>query len=180
MFYDQNPHQSGPWTICWIQNNWTEIQDEVLEIKKLVKNTCEWGDWSCVLILSIWDISLGAQRSRQNHQTGSKIYLKCRDKEVVSSLHSPCVILVSCIQYIILYNFEWFVSHTSQPVFTDTGNNFSLILAVFRDLSEKSKKVTWWRIIRNCTVNCLEKKGMLRVGGNHTSHIVDNHGSPFC
>jgi len=32
------------------------------------------------------------------------------------------------------------------------GNFFLSILAVFEDLSEKLKKVTWWRIIRNCTV----------------------------
>jgi hypothetical protein len=39
-----------------------------------------------------------------------------------------------------LYNFEWFISHTSQPIFADTGNNFISILAVFGDLSEKSQK----------------------------------------
>jgi len=37
----------------------------------------------------------------------------------------------------LLYNFKWFISHTSQPIFADTSNNFILILAVFGDLLEK-------------------------------------------
>ena len=42
-----------------------------------------------------------------------------------------------CIRAPILYNFKWFISHTSQPIFADNSNNFVSILAVFGDLSEK-------------------------------------------
>jgi hypothetical protein len=40
----------------------------------------------------------------------------------------------------LLYYFDQFDSHASQPFFADTGNNFFSILPVFGDLSEKLKK----------------------------------------
>ena len=40
-------------------------------------------------------------------------------------------------EWAILYNFELFVGHLSQPIFADTSNNFVSMLAVSGDLSEK-------------------------------------------
>ena len=37
----------------------------------------------------------------------------------------------------LLYNFNQFVSHASQPILADNGNNFFSILAGFGDLSDK-------------------------------------------
>jgi len=43
------------------------------------------------------------------------------------------------LQSNVLYNFEWFVGHASQPICADTGNIFFSILAVFGDSSEIKK-----------------------------------------
>jgi len=40
----------------------------------------------------------------------------------------------------ILYNFDQFVGHASQPILADNGNKFFSILAGFGDLSDKFKK----------------------------------------
>jgi len=43
-----------------------------------------------------------------------------------------------------------------------------------------TRSVCYPRFMYSVYYKLLRKKGRCGVGGNHTSHIVGNHGSPFC
>jgi hypothetical protein len=48
-----------------------------------------------------------------------------------------CILVSNSCFTILLYNFNQFISHMSQLILADNGNNLFSILAVFGDLSDK-------------------------------------------
>jgi hypothetical protein len=148
------------WTYGWIgtvpSGSWAttcslDCKDNILQIppkfvtNMVLTNPC-WDTWTTASVFKhtpgkpLWLESSNNVHTSWRNISWSIQYAVCDFLTVaqcwfriVSGMHHEYSLWL-------LYNFEWFVSHMSQPICTNTGNNFILILTVFGDLLEKSKK----------------------------------------